>query len=254
MSTEKISTIEVNSLEEYLGYVNRNHASDKRSLSVFRGQSEDFPLLPKLARLYNDARILRNFFDAEKAMLHDFERQAAIYTSLSMTQWELMSLAQHHGMATRLLDWTENPLLAMWFAVAKPAKERMPPEKGKKSAVVWVLTPGEEDYMDVSDKNVIDIKRTKIIVPRHSNARVRVQAGLFTVHFIGEADKKFVQLESNRYFKKKLDKFVIPAENFPAIRSDLDRCGINSGTMFPDLSGLASHIEWKHTELEDEGL
>ncbi|WP_156369458.1 hypothetical protein [Duganella sp. Leaf126] len=78
MATAKISIIEVNSLEEYLGYVNRNHASDKRCLSVFRGQSEDYPLLPKLARLYNDARILRDFFDTEKAMLDEFERQASI--------------------------------------------------------------------------------------------------------------------------------------------------------------------------------
>lgn len=206
MATAEISTIEVNSLEEYLGYVNRTHASDKRYLSVFRGQSEDYLLLPKLARLYNGARILRDFFDTEKAMLNEFERQAAIYTSLLMTQWELMSLAQHHGMATRLLGWTENPLLAMWFAVAKPAKEKEFPERGKKAAVVWVLSPGEEDYMDVKDKDVINVNRTKIIIPRHSNARVRVQACLFTLHFIVKTDRKFVQLENNRYFKKKLDK------------------------------------------------
>lgn len=248
MATAIISTIEVNSLEEYLGYVNRNHASDKRFLSMFRGQSEDFPLLPKLARLYNDARIMGDFFDTERAMLDEFERQAAIYTNFSMTQWELMSLAQHHGMATRLLDWTENPLLAMWFSVVKPAKD-------KKPAVVWVLNPSAGDYLDVKGTQTVDdIAKTKIVIPRHSNVRVRVQAGLFTAHFIGQRGQKFTPLERNRNFRRKLDKFVIPAESFPAIRSDLDRCGINSGTMFPDLSGLAAHIEWKHTKLEDEGL
>lgn len=248
MATAKGGQIEVRSLADYLAQVNKKHASDKLLPSIFRGQREDFPLLPKLARIYNDARMLGDFFKTERAMLDDFERQAAIYTTFDMTQWELMSLAQHHGMATRLLDWTENPLLAIWFAVVNPAKENKP-------AVVWVISPGEDDYMDVKDtKTVSDIKRTKIVIPRHSNARVRVQAGLFTVHYIAQREQKFTPLEKNKNFKDKLNKFVIPAESFPKIRSDLDRCGINSGTMFPDLSGLASHIEWKHTELEDEGL
>lgn len=74
MGTAQSSTIEVSSLEEYLGYVNTNHASDKRFVSIFRGQSEDFPLLPKLARLYNDARIKGDYFHTERAMLDEFER------------------------------------------------------------------------------------------------------------------------------------------------------------------------------------
>jgi hypothetical protein len=246
MVTAKIDGTKVKTLDEYLGHVNRKHSSDKRLPSIFRGQSQDYPLLPKLARTYNEDRFDGDFFETEKAMLYEFERQAAIYTSAAMTEWELMSLAQHYGMATRLLDWTENPLLAMWFAVSKPAKD-------KKPAVVCVLNPEDDDFLDVkAGVTVSEIKRTKILIPRHSNARVRVQAGLFTVHFIGERDQKFTPLASNKHFKKKLDKFIVPAENFAAIRRDLDRCGINSGTMFPDLSGLAAHIEWKHTALDDE--
>lgn len=136
----------------------------------------------------------------------------------------------------------------MWFSAAKPAKDKNP-------AVVWVLNPSVDDYMDVKDTHTVDdIERTKIVIPRHSNARVRVQAGLFTAHFIGRRARKFTPLERNKNFRSKFNKFVIPSENFSAIRSDLDRCGINSGTMFPDLSGLAAHVEWKHTNLEDEGL
>lgn len=245
----KFNVAEVSSLDEYLGNVNKNHASDKRLPSLFRGQSEDLPLLPKLARIYNEGRLRgKNFSVAEDEMLKEFERQAAIYTSFSMTHWEIMSLAQHHGMATRLLDWTENPLLAMWFAVNKPAKN-------EKEAVVWVFNPKEQDYIDVKNTaSVSDIKRTRVLIPRHSNPRVRVQAGLFTIHFFIEGKNRFVPLESNSGYISKLSKFIIRPKNFASIRSDLDRCGINSGTMFPDLSGLAAHIEWKNSDLEDEML
>jgi hypothetical protein len=243
-----VEGIEISSLDEYLGHINRKHASDKRLPAIFRGQSENLPLLPKLARLYNDSLLRRSFAESEEDMLKDFERQAAIYTSATMTRWELMSLAQHHGMATRLLDWTENPLLAIWFAVRKPAVEKQP-------AVVWIFNPTEEDYIDVEETTSIEeLKRTKVLVPRHSSARVRVQAGMFTVHFFIEKEKKFIPLEKNKAYKPRLEKFLIEAGNFPSIRSDLDRCGINAGTMFPDLSGLAAHVGWKHSDLKDESL
>ena len=61
-----------------------------------------------------------------------------------MNQWELMSLAQHHGMATRFLDWTENPLLAMWFAVAKPAKEKNSQKKAKSRQLFRCSLPGKK--------------------------------------------------------------------------------------------------------------
>jgi len=62
----------------------------------------------------------------------------------------------------------------------------------------------------------------------------------------------FVALERNRFYRNKLAKLLIPAEQFSQIRFDLDRCGINASSLFPDLEGLCRDIEWQHSLLDDE--
>ena len=55
-------------------------------------------------------------------------------------------MAQHYGLATRLLDWTKNPLAALWFLVANPKKLY------KKSGVIWMFPVTEESIVDANDR------------------------------------------------------------------------------------------------------
>ena len=209
-------------------------------------------MLPKIARLH--LRPKTSLLETERQLLTDFKLQAPSFLHLIPdTDWDWLSLAQHYGMATRLLDWTSNPLAALWFAVERPAATQCPPKKDKPSAVVWVFDPAKKDYVDQSSTDSpFTGERTKVFRPKHIDRRIIAQSGWFTVHKYILGKKNFVPLERQARYRSALTKVVIPPECFCDIRYDLDRCGVNAASMLTDLSGLCRHVEWMHCLLEDE--
>ncbi len=207
---------------------------------LFRGQSRDYPLLPKIARIVPRAGSARS---VEANIFRDFREQSVLYLGHSpaaLSDW--LAVAQHHGLPTRLLDWTANPLAALWFAVAKPATN-------DQQGVVWMFVPEENDVV-TSSHNPFAGRRTKVFRPSHVTERIRVQAGYFTVH--KRINGRFIPLEKNRAYKSRLTKLVIPGASFADLRFALDQFGINEATLFPDLGGVCHNIEWQNTFLLDE--
>lgn len=201
---------------------------------LFRGQPIDKPLLPKIAR-YN----LADGESVEREMLADFQRRSLHLMEFHPgNEWDWLALAQHHGMATRLLDWSENPLIALWFSMSPGA------EINASYSVVWGFHVPNKDIMNASEMDdPFKEGGTKVFKPNHIVKRISAQFAWFTIHKHNE-QKKFIPFEKNPEYSKRLFKIKIQSSCFSECKKRLHTFGINSAMMYPDIDGLAKHVEW----------
>ena len=213
-------------------------------LTIFRGHRRDWPLLPKVAR-----GILMGGTEeeVEELILDAFRREAVPHLAAPPEDvWEWLAIGQHHGLPTRLLDWTKNPLVALWFAVALPTS----PDDGP--GVLWGFQPHHRDLLqNRSDESPFSGDAIRVFEPRHVSHRIRAQGGLFTVH--KRVSGKIPALQDLSEQREHLLKCVIPPERFATIRYQLMDCGVHDATLFPDLDGVARRITTAFTMPDDMG-
>lgn len=231
---------EIGTLPEYLELIGDLCETEH---FLFRGQREDYPLIPRLGRLRFDERCSQ----AERKMLAELKRRSHPFLNRSLeSDWEWLALAQHHGMATRLLDWSTNPLAALWFAVERPASS-------SRDGVVWIFNTENVQHVSFdAPHHVLAIERVVVFRPNHISQRIGAQAGWFTCHPYSEEGDNYLALEDDPAYSCCLTQVVIPASEFSDLRWDLDRCGFNAASVFPDLDGICRHIEWWYSLAPDE--
>lgn len=100
-----------------------------RSPFVFRGTTVDWPLTPSLHRMGHPQSLVPKI---EKALLRSFKKYAHHEVADGLSDWKLLSIAQHRGLPTRLLDWTFSPFVALHFAT-----DRL--DTMSKEGVVWMV-------------------------------------------------------------------------------------------------------------------
>lgn len=236
--------LKIESFDEFLKVINddfKNFHNLKNKTILFRGQSEsNYSLLPGIGR---QSYLKENIIKYEQDILNEFKRRAIPFLPKSFnvnSEWEWLALAQHYKLPTRLLDWTENPLVALYFAFESP--------KDCVYRAVWIFGANENEFEDSNNPKVnpFTLKQTQVFVPNNMTERITSQSGWFTIHRYIEAENKFISLNTNNLYRERVYKLIIPNKLRNEVLLKLDRYGINAFSIYPDLEGLSNYLTWKH--------
>ncbi|WP_111428761.1 FRG domain-containing protein [Rhodobacteraceae bacterium DSL-40] len=221
----------------------------------FRGQGDiEWPLKPALYRGDFDKYL-------EREMLRDFRSYAYEFLeNRERLDIDWLFIAQHHGLPTRLLDWTENPLVSLYFSCLNHARST--------DACVWALNPWElnrttvslhsvpptdaeilRDYViDLSDSSVpreVRAEQPIAIRPFHRFRRSNAQSGVFTIH--GKKEKGIDKINFVRRNRSAcLLRAFIPAQRKLPILKELYAVGVHHGALFQSIESVAEILKFRY--------
>jgi hypothetical protein len=222
MLTKDIKTVRVSSFRELHDALTPFRSNARW---MFRGHSDpEWLLVPKAGRPPFSVG------GRDLGALSAWKRQAVGFMAkVPNNEWEWMAIAQHHGLATRLLDWTYHPLTAVWFALSGSADT---------DAVVYAyLTSYHWKPEEFPPKDCgTGIGR---YTPPAVAARIARQGGVFTLH--NPADRA---LEKNLNPGDQLEAIILDQGYREELAFEISHYGVNSLTLFPDLDGLSDHVNW----------
>ena len=233
----------------------------------YRGHPAQYTLRPSLFRLLdsgfnkkeNDSR---SIFDLEYDLFFEFASRGPGLQDAGLSSWDMLAYMRHHGLPTRLLDWTESLGIALFFAIhdADPSASTEPE--------LWILNPyglneielgdrdlysprylgydvkndQEWDYEDylIWDAGTFDWEHPVAIYPPQKNARMRSQHGWFTI--FGE-DLQALEIQ----VPEVVSRVQIPRLALPAAQQFLRDAGIDWAAAFPDLDGFVRSVKDRYS-------
>lgn len=264
----EIETLLVQSLDQLIAAVTPKTADTTsgrfRDYAVYRGAADArWRLLTKLHRLGGDAPPFPKLH-LERDIIRNFRRYGnPHFTERNISDLELVVLGQHHGLPTRLLDWSYSPLVAGHFATLEP---------NDAPRVIWrldwlqvhrhfglperALLPEEfEDQLRqrlgcsfaelCSDRGSQTNSNQEhefvaLLDPHSVDQRIVVQSGVFLIST--RKDISLCTILKSHGLAGALTKFEIPAACVGRFRDQLDLCSIDERRLFPDLAGVCQEM------------
>ena len=237
-----MKSVEITAIDQFIREI-VELKSNAFDFCLFRGQRVNAPLVPSIARYHHNSDIT----DIERRMLLDLKRRGKLLLPNTMSEeWELLILAQHYGLKTRLLDWSSNPLVALYFAIKDIDDSSTP-------SFVYTFMGSNEQVIDkdpyASDEHFqspFNIRELKVLRPSLNNERIIAQSGWFTVHPYSEEQQGFVPMQTDEEVKSNVIEFCIVPGIKGELMEHLNMLGFNAQTLFPELSGLCHYLNWEY--------
>ena len=238
-----ITEIHINTMEELLPlFMDQQYRPDldrSRSLYVYRGLNHtSYSMVTSLAR---NCKHLQH--QLEPSILRNFAKYAVIEDpTVAGSVWNQMILGRHHGLPTRLLDWSHSALVALHFAVTEENMDKMQ----ENDCLVWRADMKElhsllpEPYQKVIERYDRDMSNTSMVFiePPSIDARIVNQYSFFSIVPAGMED---VESFLDKYTHDTI-KYIIDKNLRWRIRDMLDELNISERIIYPGLDGLSKWI------------
>ena len=261
-----LKTKTITTLGEYMAVV--EHLMGPGSPVWYRGAGKaSHTLTPSLYR-HPSKSSADDYADLESKILQRFRERSIPYQRPPMgseeeREWEMLFVMQHFGVPTRLLDWTENPHVGLFFALTSAAFD-YDSKVAHEDACVWALLPeawNKQALADISypgDILSVGSSQLKWYMPSgdiglqrkipvamwglHNSPRIVAQRGVFTI-FGNHTDPMEKVLVDTPFDSDTLVKLIIPAASIQTLLAALSRIGITDSVIYPDLGGLAMELK-----------